>query len=338
MPDDLLSMDDLEALRRDVEKATGTRIYFGSDDRLRLEKLPLDIPAVDHALAGGFGFDRVTLIIGEFSAGKTLLAMFAIRAAQRRDLSVAYVDGEKTWTPEWASQLGIDPSKVIVVRPRTGEDAFNAALALVRRRIGLLVIDSLASLRPRVETEGSESEVFNAVQVGAHARLINRGIQDLESENSGTCILAINQLRSGIGGYGNPETLPGGKGQGFYAWQIVRVRRARFIEDDGRRIGYVLRIRVEKSKQSEPFREAEVHYRFTGEIDEIVGLIETALETGAIRRDGVNYYIDDVDPETGEVRTHRFWGRPRLTEALKGSQELREAVSRAMQRAPDMTV
>ena len=341
--DGMLTLDDLADLRKSVEKDLGARIYFGNDERLKLRKLTLGIAPIDRVLAGGFAFDRMSLIIGEFSAGKTLLALFALKAAIELGVSCAYIDGEKTWTPEWSESLGVDTSKVLVVRPRSGEDAFNTALTLVKRRVGVLIIDSLASLRPKTEIEGDEKEIFDRQHVAVHARLINRGIEDLEQVNDGTLIIAINQLRSGVNAYGNPETLPGGKAQGFYAWQLIRVRRTAFIEEGvgakKKKIGYKLLIRVEKSKQSEPYREVEVSYYYTGQIDELMGIIEMCIEAGVIRQEGTYYFIDDVvDEATGELSQLKIWGRPRLLEALKASEALQELIVKRVESMPSIEI
>lgn len=328
---DLVTLDELVGMKAELSKELGMPLYFGSDEKLKLLKLPLGIVAIDNVLAGGLAFDRMTEIIGEFSSGKTLLAMLTMKAAQAQNLSCAYVDGEKTWTEDWARQLGIIPEKVLIVRPRTGEEAFNAAIALVKRKVGVLVIDSLASLRPAVELDQEEKELMQKNPIGRHAMLINRGLTDIRAENQGTLFIAINQLRSSVGiTYGNPETLPGGKGQGFEAWQIIRVRRGSWIEEDGKRIGFKLRIRVEKSKQSEPFRECEVPWYFTGEIDEIAGLVDLGLEVGAIRQDRANYYISKVNPDTGELTEEKIYGKANLIEIVKSRPELQESINKAL--------
>ena len=320
--------DELAKLRAEISKDLGQPIFFGSDEGLRLRKMPIGISAIDHVLAGGFAFDRVSLIVGEFSAGKTLLAMFALKAAQELGLTCAYIDGEKTWTEEWATILGVDASKVLVVRPRTGEDAFNAAVGLVRRKLGFLIIDSLASLRPTAEYDADESEMHQKKHMGGHAQLVGLGLSHIEAENQGTLVIAINQLRSTVGiSYGNPETIPGGKAQQYIAWQLIRVRRGQWIEEEGKRVGYKLKVRVEKSKQSEPFRETEVPYYFRGEIDEIAGTLELGLEIGAITKDRSYYMIDIVNPDTGEIVQEKFYGRGRLLEAFKSRQDLQDAVN-----------
>ena len=135
--------------------------------------------------------------------------------------------------------------------------------------------------------------------VGLHARLINRGLRELNSLNHGWAVIIINQIRENVGvRYGNPETLPGGKAQRFVAWQIIRTRRAGWIEEgigkDKKRVGYLWRIVIEKNKQGEPWRECTLPFYFTGAIDETASLLDVAIETGIIARKGSWYDFGDL--------------------------------------------
>lgn len=325
-----VSRDELNEMRRALATEIGQPIFLGNDKKLKLRILPTGLAPLDAMLGGGLAFDRITLVIGEFSSGKTLLALMAIKSALKQNLLVAYIDGEKTWTPEWAEQLGIDTSKVIVARPHSGEDAFNVAIALVKRGLGLLVIDSLASLRPRDELGGDDGEapeggLMQRQFMGNHAKMIGRGLADIVAENKGTAVICINQLRDKVGiSYGSPETLPGGRGQQYFAWQIVRVRRQGWIEEGTgkakHRVGYHVGFKTEKSKQNSPFQECSIPFRFSGEFDELSGLIDVGIELGAIRAEPPNYYIAVAGAE------EKFYGRARLLEAVKARPELQEAI------------
>lgn len=322
--DGLMTMTELAQARTELAKELGMDLLFGDDEKLKLKKLPLGIATLDKALSGGFAYDRVTLIIGQFSAGKTVLAMLTMRAAQLLGQSVAFIDVEKTWTPEWAEQLGIKAADVIVIRPPSGEKAFDAAVALVRRKVGVVVIDSLAALRATAEIDVDIEEMFEKQFVGTVAKLVGRGLTMIENENKGTLVLCINQIREKPGvSYGSPETIPGGKAQEFVAWQIVRVRRGEWILDGTRRIGYMLKISVQKNKQGAPWQEAQVPFYFTGDIDEVAGIVEVGLETEVIRQKGAKYWIKIGVDDDGQVVEREFYGRSNLIEAVRSDAELK---------------
>lgn len=320
-----LTIEDAKAMMKKLSTDLKGTLHWGDDDAFTLEKLPLGMASLDAALNGGFAFDRIALIVGEFSTGKTLIAMMAIKAAQERGLSTAFIDVEKTWTPEWAAQLGIRPNDVLVLRAKTGEDAFNGALKLVKVKMPVIVIDSLAAMVAAKELAPDEDEVLQQQFMGgATASMIGRGLKLLNEENKGSLILCINQLREKPGVvYGNPETSPGGKAPGFYAWHTLRVRRGPFLEENGVKVGYHMKVVVTKNKQGAPFKEADISFYYTGEFDEITGLVEQAIDVGVIKQKAASYTFQRVDRETGELNDHKVIGRKKLVEAIKADPELR---------------
>lgn len=321
----VLSSTELRDLQAELSKEHG--FLFGSDEKLRLNVLPLGIPSLDHALDGGFAFGRITMLIGEWGSGKTLLALLAIKAAQERGISCAYIDAERSWNPEWAETLGVDVDNLLVKQPVSGQSAFDAAVDLCKRRVGVLVLDSLAELAPSDEIE---ADSFEDNLVGVQARMINRGLRVLKATNEETLVIIINQLRQKVGVFfGNPETLPGGLGQRYAAWQIVRVRRSDWIEEKlagekKQKVGYELKIVVEKSKQGAPFKEATVPFRFTGELDLVESLISVCIEKGIISKTGSHFGIPGME---GTI-----FGMPKLTQAVKDDPALRDRLEDELDR------
>lgn len=337
--DQMMTMDDLRSMRTELSKELGVDLLFGDDEKLRLKKLPLGLASLDRALNGGFAFDRITLLVGEFSAGKTLLAMMAIKAAQALGLPCVFVDVEKTWTEEWAEQLGIRAGDVLVARPRTGEKAFDVALGFVKRRVPVLVMDSLAAMRADAELASDEDEMFEKQFIGTSAKLIGRGLSSMMAENQGTMIICINQIREKPGiVYGNPETMPGGKAPGFYAWQLIRVRRGAFIEENDKKVGYRLKIVVQKNKQGAPFTEAEVPFYYTGDFDEISALVEVGLELGVITQTGGHYAMSYLDETTGELVEEKVYGRKRMLELVRENKQVEKTLRKAESSLPEVEV
>lgn len=307
----------LLSLKAQVERELGVSLAWGDDPEFVPEKLPTGIPQIDAALGGGFSFRRITLLVGEESAGKTLLAMQAIKAAQARNLPVVFLDVERSWTSEWARTVGIEPDGVIVSSPDDGEAAFDVARAVVKTEpAGVLVLDSLAAMPPAREL----TESTGSGPLGQQARMINSGIKLLNAQNDGGwCVLIVNQIREKVGiSYGSPETLPGGKGQRYYAWQIVRVRRGAKLEegtgDNKRVVGRMLRIKLDKSKQGPPEAEAEVPFYFTGVFDVVSGLLDQAIELDVVQARGGWYTFGE----------HRWQGRRAFREAFDDEELLAE--------------
>ena len=316
----------LKELQARINRDLGSDLMFGDDPGALATRLGLGIPSLDDTLGGGIAYDRLTEVIGLESTGKTLLALFAIKAAQAEGKPVVFIDVERAWEPTWADSIGIDLSNVLLSQPRTGEAAFDIAHAIVQDETnpGLLIIDSLAAMTAKAEVEDNEDGMGEQF-VGLHARLINRGLRKLNSLNHGWAVIIINQIRENIGvRYGNPETLPGGKAQRFVAWQIIRVRRAGWIEEgtgkDKKRVGYLWRMVIEKNKQGAPWRECTLPFYFEGAIDETASLLDMAIETGIIERKGSWYVYGDL----------RVQGRKGLRDAVKADESVFEQIKTSL--------
>jgi protein ImuA len=105
----------LEELRRQI------RLLERKPAR-RTGVLPSGRPEVDALLPGG-GFPRgsVTELVGGPASGKTQLALRALRGVQESGALAAFVDGRGEFYPPAAMALGIDPARLLIVRPGAGE-------------------------------------------------------------------------------------------------------------------------------------------------------------------------------------------------------------------------
>lgn len=244
----------------------------------------------------------------------TLLALLVIKAAQQRGISCAYLDVERTWNTDWARTLGVDVDSLLVLQPMAGEKAFDAAIDLCKRKVGVIVFDSIAEATP---TKELEADSVGDQLPGLQARLVNRSLRVLGSYNESSLVIVINQLRESIGVmFGSNESIPGGKGQGYKMWQIVRVSRGAWKTEGEKRIGYDLKIGVIKSKQAQPQQEASVPFYFSGEIDEVGGLVSVALDLGIITKSGSYYQVNGLE---GTI-----FGMPKLLKTVRESPELIE--------------
>lgn len=138
------------------------------------------------------------------------------------EFRVAFLDPEKAFSPEWAEKVGIDMRRLVYDRPSTAEEASDTYDALLRTgSIDLVIIDSIAAMTPSKEVEASAEDEM----VGVQARLINRMCRKTVSamvdvwRDYGREVtqIWINQVRMKVntGGFGSPETRPGGMGQEF---------------------------------------------------------------------------------------------------------------------------
>jgi recombination protein RecA len=299
-------------------------ITLGNDPNLKVGKLSSGISVLDRILGGGWPRGRVVMLIGAYSSGKTLVCLHTIANAQKEGNICAIIDVEKAYCPEWSTKLGIDTDSLIVTQPNTAEEAFDHMVEMLRldSPVDVIVMDSIAALTPTPEAEEGMSQQY----MGLLARTVNKGLRKVVSENNKSLLMFINQTRESIGIImGNPETWPGGKGQGFTSSMILRVRRGTFIEegkgDNKKRIGHNLKFKTEKNKMAPPYQEAEIPFYYKGLMDYNAGLISLALELGIVERAGPYYKYKD----------NSWLGRDAVNKALEDDLNLVEELKNAVE-------
>lgn len=294
------------------------------------------IPAVDEITGGGIPRGRTSMFIGEPASGKTLLAQLVIAQAQRDGGRCIYLDVERTFSAAWFRATGVDtsPDRLLVLRPTSLEQGFDMISdALAEVGPDVLVLDSLAAMVPQAVMDASLTEKDFQ---GLFPRKVSMGLSKVTQENRDTAFVVVNQLRTSLGvAYGNPETIPGGRKLRHDCSLILRVRRGRWLtsnargdegeasfaevgETRGERVGFGLRIRVEKSKMTVPFQETEVRFYFTGAVDPVGATVTLAIERGVIVSPSVGYY---VTPDGEKVH-----GREALERRVREDDALHRAI------------
>lgn len=315
----LLSIENLKEQQKQIEQELNSKLNWGDNEKFELKLLPFGIPTLDNLLDGGLAFDRVNMIFGDASAGKTVVALLAMKAAQDQNLSIIYIDVEHSWVPEWSAKVGVNSNDVLVVRPKTGEEVWEAVIFWIRKRVGVIVIDSLASIASSKSLNKDLNEMFEKPQPMANASLNQMGLNNAMAENEGTMLLIINQTRVSPTMYGNPETQPGGRSSAYWAWQKIRVKRGEWIEEgvgaSKAKVGYMLELIVEKNKQGVPFQKTEIPFMFaTGKIDYIWSMVTEAVERGIIIKRGAYY----------DYKENKIMGKAGFIDLIKSTPELEQ--------------
>lgn len=313
-------VDRVREVREEVnKKMKETSLLFGSDPVLKLKAIPLGVTPLDDMLGGGLARGRFYLVVGRHAVGKTYFTQLAIKAVQQQGGVAAYIDAERCYNEEWFRKVGIDTDNLLVSQPGTGEKAFDVVLALARARVDLIVVDSLAAMVPTAEAE----EGMDKIVVGGQARLINGGCRRLLDANTHSVVLFTNQTRVAIGGQrlGAGETFPGGVGQLFWAWGIVRVTREGWITEkspkkgqDQQRVGFNMGFRTDKNKQAPPFQSCVIPFYFrTGHLELTAGLVDVAVDLSLIGGKPPHYEFED----------QKFFGRARLIAWLDENEKVK---------------
>lgn len=280
-------------------KMKSTAIVLGSDPALRVSFMETGVLAIDRLLGGGLPRGRMVEIYGDYSTLKSWIGLKAIAAAQKRREVCAIVDAENSFDPAWATELGVDTKSLIYLRPAHGEEAVDMTEALVREHdVALVVWDSIAATEP--QDSQNKRMAGESVQPARLAALMSHGLRKINTANSNTAILFINQTRLNIGiTYGSPEAIPGGKAMGFYASYRLSMKKAGLVKEDvtvfeggkkataKRKVAQKIRVTVEKSKLSAPHRDTMLLWNYDiGGLDEEDYLLGIGMEMGLISTNG----------------------------------------------------
>jgi recombination protein RecA len=314
----------VKAAMQSIEKQFGKNAIMplGQEAVSDVQVIACGAPSLARALGvGGYPRGRVVEIFGPESSGKTTLTLHAIAECQRAGGVAAFIDAEHALDVSYAKALGVQPDTLLISQPDTGEQALEIVDTLVRSNaVDLIVIDSVAALVPQSEIEGDMGDP----QMGMQARLMSQALRKLTpaAHRSSTCIMFINQLRQKIGvTFGNPETTTGGNALKFYASMRLDVRRIGQVKAGEQLLGNRTRVKVVKNKLAPPFGVTEFDIRYGTGIDALGDLLDLAVESGVVGKNGSYYTCGDES--LGQ-------GRERARGALAERADLRQRIAAAL--------
>ena len=280
-------MSNLEKALADINKKFGKNsvIVLGDEDPNKVNCIPTGSLQLDKALGGGIAIGRITEIYGVEGAGKTTLCLQIVNQCQQSGDNVAYVDVENAVDLNYAKTLGVDVSSLIFSQPSSAEQALDIVEALVKsNEVKLVIIDSVAALAPQAELDGEMGDAT----VGLVARLMGKALRKITAAvNKSNCaVVFINQLRSNIGGYGNPDTTTGGRALKYAASQRIEMRKTTAIKEGQTVVGNLVKIKIVKNKICPPMQVVELPLIFGKGFAPGEEVIDLAIEFEFIQKGG----------------------------------------------------
>lgn len=271
-------------------------------------------------LRGGFPEARMSLLAAESSTGKTYLALQTAAKAQRAGKQIVIFDSEFAIDHEFASNLGLDTSKIIYFPVKTIEQCKNAVYKFLSNvhELGLIgqffiIIDSLGAMISEMDykrmEKGSDSK-----DMGSYAGSMKSLIKACNSlaGMTQTTIICTNHI------YDDPSSMftqlvkpmPGGKIVRYLPTTIVQLSANNVKAGDKDRkiteeavggshgeVGIEIRGLGVKNRICKPLNQAYMYLSFENGLSKYYGLMDLALELGAlINRTGRIY-----DAETDEL-------------------------------------
>jgi len=305
----MVTMSETKVIK-DLNKKYGdnTVTTLGNASFDTVEVVPTGISSLDYILGvGGLPLGKIVEVFGLPQSGKSTMCYNTIAAAQKMGLKCAYIDAEHAMDKGYMKRLGITDD-LIVNSPLSGEEGLTVLFNLVKDGDAqVVVLDSVASLAPN---QVLESEIGDC-NVASLARLMTPTIVKLTgiAAKNNCLVIFINQIRYKIGGYGNPETTPGGNSLKHHASIRLNVRAGKPIKKGENIIGMNTRVTVAKNKLAVPYKKTEFDLILGEGIDKFKDTALTAKLTGVIEFKGAWVYMDGeqvcqgLDAFTDLIRT-----------------------------------
>lgn len=171
-------------------------IFYGGKT-LEQKYLSTGNPSLDEILNGGYKKGSLTEISGATNTGKTLLALKAIKEAQKDEKLSIFIDTSRKFNPRYLKDNIIDEDGVFIIQPEYAEKLGILLTEIIKPNIediGVIVIDDLANLITKFEKNSSmnkNTDVHKSKVIKALLTRINNLIK-----NSDTCAIILNQNRS----------------------------------------------------------------------------------------------------------------------------------------------
>ena len=240
---------------------------------------------LDLVLGGGWARDRVCNIVGDRSAGKTLLAIEAcanfVRLPGVNPKHLAYREAENAFDTNYARTIGfpecIEPFNGV----ETVEQLEADLLGWVDHCNGganLYVLDSLDALSDDAEMERKIGEAtYGATKAKRMSELFRKINKRLAPGH--TTFMVISQLRDKLNvRFGETKTRSGGRALDFYCSQIVWLAEVRKLKSTVKGVervtGVEIEARTKKNKVGLPFRSAIVQIQFGYGIDDEESMLQ----------------------------------------------------------------
>ena len=287
-------------------------IFFDGNFATTIDKdniISTGSPMLDYAIGvGGLPRGRIIQLAGQESSGKTMLSFACIKSYLDKDPenTALFIDAEFTYDKEWVEKLGVDSSRVMVIRANDAKKIFEGLIGIYNssgkgkkmkgildhiiegtdprfKKLGIIVLDSIAVLNTPLEQKAD----IGKANMAPIPRFLSTELKKLTPvvAEANVAFIGINQIRVNLGQmFGDPNTSPGGKALKHACSLMVNMAPV-FSSDsvinneNGDRIGHKVRAKIGKNKVGSPFKKAEYSIEY---LKGIVNKAEELLDLGVL--------------------------------------------------------
>jgi len=255
---------------------------------------------------GGFPRGAITEIFGDEGIGKSSLCLQLVASAQKKGLRCLWVDVEWSYTPRYATSLGVDNAKVGLIREHHAEGILDAVEdAVDSGEWDLVILDSVGGILPRAEAEKSTEGKTIGGQAGIMAKFC-RKIVPLLAINK-VALVAINH--SFIDIMSGKLLTSGGKKLSYHKSISIRLRQKTGVslKIGDRKVGKVVIGEVRKNKFAPTEGLILDGQLIFGEgFSEEATLLDNAINKGVIIKKGNTYFHGETKLGVGKEKARQY--------------------------------
>lgn len=265
-----------------------------------------------------FPKSTIVEVFGQKSSSKTTLVLETIAFNQmiNPNFRILYADFEKMLHNQTAylRSLGVDVASenFVCISPETMEEGCKQILDYVRDdHFDMIVVDTIAAMRPKVELEKGFAE---NKQMGVKGKLMSEFLRNLMADlpADGPAVVFINQMYKDINNssFIQMYNTPSSDALAFYAGIRIEVRESTklkdkkvnpyTLEEDEIPVGSIIVIKTTKNKVGRPFLTSKYTITFGKGIDIIPTIVSAGIKFGAISNKGNSKSSFIVNTSSGE--------------------------------------
>ena len=240
---------------------------------------------------GGIPRGVITEIFGDESIGKSSACLQLVANAQQQGLSCLWADVEWSYSAQYASALGVDNSKLGLIRERYAEATLDSIEEAVESgQWDLVVLDSIGGILPRAEAEkGAEGKTIGG-QAGIIAKFCRKIVPLLRIHN--VALVVINH--SFIDIMSGKLLTSGGKKLSYHKSLSIRFKQKTgvSVKQGDRKVGKVIIGEVRKNKLA-PTEGLEIDGTlvFGTGFSASADLLGNAIDAKVITKQGNTFYF-----------------------------------------------
>jgi recombination protein RecA len=297
-------------------------MQIGKEIDFKVDWISTGCFSLDEVMGKGIPRGRIIEVFGAESSGKSTLALFIMSQIQARGGRVALIDAENAFDGSYASNIGLDVSKLLVSQPGTLEESMDIIKELVETEaMDIIVVDSVSALVPKSEIEGDD---FMKDTMAIQARLMSRALRILSGpiSKSKTVVIFVNQVRDKVGVFfGAKTTTSGGRALKFFSSVRLDIAKGKKIEKNDIQIGNEIIVTCAKNKVGFPWKKTKLDLYYAKGIDLAADALDFGEKVGVIEKEGMTY---------GFKNKKLGIGREKARTALEDNKELFDEVKKAI--------